>query len=174
MASAKVLADGRTKVTRLTAAPADPDAITDTEVLAGTAWDPYILSSDFKLGPSGSGTIGEKPLSVMGDIKVWTTSGYDGCQMTLFRYYDTTDDQPDLAADAAFQAAKDKGTTLYLVVRKSAKAATDAWEAGDEYSYFEVLTDDPQDGSGDGYIKKIVPLAVQNASLDKVIVAESA
>lgn len=172
MAVVKSLADGHIKLIALTAAPADPDAITFTEITAGTDISNKIMFSNYKLGATGSSTIDEKPLSVAGNFQALDASNYEG-SLTPFRYYDTTDGQPDTSGDAVFAMMKDKGTTLYLVERESYKLSTEAAAVGDEYSYFEVITDDPKRVDMTGYIKREVPLAVQNAALNKVIVADS-
>lgn len=168
----KSLADGRIKLTALPARPTNINAITATEAAAGTDISCDILFSDYSLGPSGSDTIDEKALCTQGNFQALGASNFSGNNISPFRYFDAATKQPDVAEDATFQMMKDKGTLLYLIERESAKAATEDWAEGDEYSYYEVYTDDPQRVDvGTGFIKRRIALAVQNAALNKTIAA---
>ena len=170
MAVAKSLADGHIKLTMLASAPADPDAITAAEIAAGTDISSWVLFSNYKLGPTGSSTIDEKSLAVAGNFQALDASNYEG-SITLFRYYVDSTGLPDVTGDATFAALKTKGTTVHLVERESYKLSTAAMATGDEYSYFEAITDDPKRVDMKGYVKREIPLAIQNAALNKVIVA---
>ena len=162
MAVVKSLADGHTKVVTL-AAPLTA-AASITVLNAATDISMRILATDFDLGPTGSSTIDEKPLSASGNFQTFDASNYGG-GATVFRYYVDTTKIPDVVGDAVFAAHTPKGSTLYLVVRESAKASTDVFTVGDEYDYYEVITDDPMQVSRVGYIKRRFNYAVQNARL---------
>lgn len=162
------LADGRTRLIALTAAPADPDAITATELSGGTRLDNRILKSDFRLSPSSSETITEALLSEESAGAALGPSLYDGCTMTVFRFLDEMG-VPDPTEDVAFELVKERGTHLHLV-KSDGKPASEAFAETDEYSYFHIVTDHPQDPEErGGYIKKRVPLLVQSASLLKSV-----
>lgn len=160
----RTLADGRTRLIALTAAPADPTAITETELSDGTRLDNRILKSDFRLSPSSSETITEALLSEESGGTALGPALFEGCTMSVFRFLDATG-APDATEDIAFDLVKERGTNLHLV-KSDGKSASDAFASGDEYSYFHVVTDNPQDPEErGGYIKKVVPLLVQSANL---------
>lgn len=168
MAAAKSLADGKTTLHVLAAAPANKAAITAAEVLAGDDVSGDILFSDYDLGPTGSTTIDEKPLNATGQFQVFDQSQFGG-GVTIFRQIDTTDGQPDATADATFAMFSPKGTVVHLVeITNGIKAAP---SAGDEYNYYEVMCDDAMRPNMTGYIKKRVPLAVQNAFIGGTVAA---
>ncbi|QIK82397.1 hypothetical protein [Sanguibacter sp. HDW7] len=170
--SVKTLADGNVKVTLLAAKPADKNAIVLTALTDVGAKDIScnILSNDFDYGPTGSETVDEKPLCAEGNGQTPGLSNYSG-GMTVFRYWDPATGLADSTDDFLWEAVKEKGTTLYLAVRDSHKKSKEAWTAGDEYRYFEVVTDDPQRGDRAGFIKYRVTLLHQDAALDKLVVA---
>jgi len=170
--SVKTLADGNTKVTLLAAAPADKNAITLTELTGAGAKDIscQILKSDFDYGPTGSETVDEAPLCAEGNGQTPGLSNFGG-GWSIFRYWDPETGLADDTDDFLWEAAKTKGTTLYLAVRDSHKKSKEAWAEDDEYRYFEVVTDDPQRGERSGYIKYRQTLLHQDAALDKLVVA---
>lgn len=169
------LADAMKKVSVMSTAPADMTKPTITELEAGIDAALRIVKSDFALGPTGSDTVDEVPLAVKGNGKAWGPSNYDG-SMSVFRYFDPTTGAPETGGagtvgDALFQAVKTKGTTLWIAVRETSKDSTEAWAEDDECQVYEVMTDDPQNDDGTGYIKKIVKLSVLSAELDATAAA---
>lgn len=163
----KTLSDGKILVTALTEKPADMNAITVAELEAGQKISCRILKSDFALGPTGSSTITETELCKMGEGQAYGLSAGAGT-VTVFRYLDA-DGKPEGEEDFAWELFKQKGTQLWLV-RRDGPVESKAWEAGDEYSAFEVTTDDPQYPTDTGgYIKRTVNLAVADMALDKVV-----
>lgn len=173
MAGVKTLADGNTRVFLLATKPADINAITVTELTAAAPAVRNvacnILASDFDLGPTGSETIDEKALCAKGNAQVYGLTNYGG-GMTVFRYYDPATGLADATDDYLWAAVKSKGTTLHLVVIENGKLSNAAPVVGEEYSYFEMLTDDPVRGDRAGYIKYRINGAVQNAALNKLVV----
>lgn len=166
----RTLADGRTRLIALTTAPADPAAITDAELAGGTRLDNRILKSDFRLSPSDSETITEALLSEESAGAALGPALFDGCTMSVFRFLDATG-AADPTEDIAFDLVKERGTHLHLV-KSDGKDASATFTASDEYSYFHVVTDHPQDPEErGGYIKKRVPLLVQSAELFKSVAA---
>jgi hypothetical protein len=157
----KSLADGRVKVSIMSVKPANMAAPTVAELNAGIEASGAILSNGFQLGATASDSVDEKPLSTLGNVKVLTTSNYEG-SLTLFRFF-TAANVYDPAADQAFQALKTKGNVVYIAKRFTSKLSTAAWAVGDEVSVFAVTTDNAQDAEATGYIKKIVPLQVDDA-----------
>lgn len=167
----KYLADGKRAIRLLSTRPADIDAITATEGNAGEDLSTFVLTTSV-LGPTGSDTFNEKVWASRGNSEDFGPSNFAGNNLVIHRYYDETSKQPDPTDDAAWDALKTKGTTVRLLVRVSAKDSAETFAAGDEYRYMEYVTDDPQDQSGDGYQKFLIPLGYQGvSSLDQLIVA---
>lgn len=166
----KSLADGHIKLTQLATRPVNILAIKVSEATAGRDISCDILLSDYSLGPTGSDTVDEKALCTQGNFQALGSSNYDG-NISPFRMYDATTKLVDIVEDATFQALKDKGTLVYLLERESAKDSTDVWATGDEYSYFEAYTDEPQRIDMQGFVKRKIKLAIQDAKLYKLIVA---
>lgn len=162
MATARSLAEGHTKVTILTAKPANPLAPTAAELNAGIDASCAILESDFTWTAQDSDKVNEKALCTINNANSLGASNYD-LGLTLFRYFDTTTKNPDATADAAFAALATKGTTVWAYARRSAKLSTAAWAIGDPmFLGGEVLSDSPQVPGNDGFVKSRVPLEAQN------------
>lgn len=157
------LADGHTKVAVLTTEPADPQAPTVAELAAGIDAAPSILFSDFRFTAVDSDTVDEKPLSQVANAKALGPSNHEA-GFTVFRYFDATTKNAHATEDALFDAAKDKGTELWIYARETAKLSTEAWAAGDEiYLGQHVITDTPQQPTTTGgYIKRRVTLISQD------------
>lgn len=165
----KSLADGHVKLSIMSAKPADPYAPTITELNAGIDAAMRILASDFKLGPVASDTVDEKPVGQEGNTKVLTASNYEGT-MSPFRYFDGTGKAETGTGgeigDAVFQAMKTKGSRLWVAKRFTSKKSTAAWAADDELEVYEIVTDNAADAEYTGYIKKNVPISVDDAWLN--------
>lgn len=170
----RTLADAKRTVFILATKPADISAITVTEATAASPAvqnaSSKILASDYDLGPTGSDRVGEKALDTKGNAEALGASNFGG-GFTAFRFHDATTKQAHTTEDWLFALVKEKGATLHVVERHNAKDATAPLAADDEYSYFEVITDDPKPSEQAGYIKNRVECAVQNAALYKKIVA---
>ncbi|GAA2237726.1 hypothetical protein GCM10010401_07410 [Rarobacter faecitabidus] len=172
MAGVKTLADGNPRVKILPAKPVDKNAITLTEANAATAKyaSSRILFSDFDLGPTGSETVDEKPLDATGNAQSFGLSNYGG-GFTVLRFFDPATKIADDDDDWLYELVKEKGTVLHVYVRDTAKLATEVDAVGDEYSYYEVIVDDLVRGDRTGYIKYRVACAVQDAALQRKVVA---
>jgi hypothetical protein len=169
------LADGHIKLSIMSTKPADPLAPTTTELAAGIDAAQRILSSDFKLGPVASDTVDEKDLSQEGNVKVLTTSNYEA-NLTPFRYFDTATGVAEVGTggeigDNVFQALKAKGSRVWVAKRFTSKKSTEAWAATDEVEVYELVTDNASDAEATGYIKKNVPVSVENAWLNGTVAA---
>lgn len=160
----KSLADGKTKFTVLTTAPALPGAPTLTELNAGIQAAANILASDFTFGATDSDTVGERSLADKNNVNALSASNYTA-GITVFRYFDTTTGVVATSEDTLFTAVKAKGTELWCYARKMGKDAGDAWASTDEiYLGAKVITDEPAPPSDlGGYIKFRVPMQVQAA-----------
>lgn len=155
------LADGHEKIIILTEKPANPAAPTVTELQDGIDVSCAILESDWSFGPTDSATFAERAVCEENDTNAYGPgSGQFGG--TFFRYFGAAG-AVDALQDAAFQAVKVKGTTVWVYSRKTSKKSAEPIAASDEIRYgAEVLTDTPQDQRG-GYIKYRVPGQVQNS-----------
>lgn len=170
---ARVLADGKTKLTVVTTAPANPAAPTATELNAGIDLSCDILSSDFTWTPTASDTVDEKALCATGNSTVFGSSNYD-LGLTLWRQFDPTTGAPDTASEPGWAALKEKGTTVWAYARETGKDSTEGWAASDEiYLGGEVVTDLPTRTDGTGFIKRRIVLGAQRM-YDNITVAAGA
>lgn len=173
----KSLADGRIKLAILATRPANPAAPTVAELNAGIEASGHILSSDYNLGPTDSDKVAEKPLAQEGNSNALGPSNYQAA-VTPFRHFDAqgqaeTGSGGELG-DAVFQATREKGTRLWLYERQTSKRASEPWAEDDEADGYEVLTDNPQKPSDmGGYIKRRVPMEVQDAWIGATVAAGS-
>ena len=166
----KTLADGKRKIVLLSSRPADIDAVSAAEGNAGDDISDYVLTTSV-IGPSGSDTFNEKVWSSRGNVEDFGSSNFASNNLVIHRYFDATTGQAHATDDATWTALKTKGTLVRILVRSSGKDSSAAFAAGDEYRYMEYITDDPQDQSGDGYQKFLIPLGYQGVSaLDEEIV----
>lgn len=152
--------DGRRKVTVLTVKPVNLEAVTAIEANAGKDIQWHILKSDYRLSPTGSTTHNDTPLGAKGQHTHFAQSQAAG-NVTPFRDLDATG-KPVTSSEveATFDLFKEKDTQLWVMDRLGPDP-DGLWVAADEYSIYEVRTDDMQDPSdGGGFIKYVTPLAV--------------
>lgn len=154
----KSLFEGRIRLEALVTAPADPDALTLTELEAGVRISKAILRQGYRLSPTGSDTLNEPGLEDSGNSTTYGASNYEA-NFTVFRYLDDaglSDDEQDIG----YNLFTGKGLHLYLVERIGPPAA-EPWAAGDPYSLYPIITDDPQQPTElSGYIKFVQPMGV--------------
>lgn len=163
---ALMLADKRITLWLMTTPPKDPAKVTIAELAAAKNISCKITKADFSLGPSGSDTVND-PLLCGGAASAFGNSQYSG-QLPVARFLDNEGHAIE-EDDILWDATKAKGSTLWLGLRMGPR-----WDAApvakDEVSVYEALTDDPQNPSDfNGWIKRITPLAIQNAWLDQVL-----
>lgn len=168
----KTLADGRI---RLAFVPAlvDMKKPTVAELEAAIDLSCRVLKSDFRASPAASETIeGMAALCETANAAAPGQSNFEAT-MTIFRWYDAANlGKHDKVGDAAYQALKTKGTHGYLIKRETGKAYDEEWAEGDEVEVFEIVTDSPQSPSDPGgYIRRTIPLLVQNGEMDAVVAA---
>lgn len=165
------LADGKTKVTILPTAPANPKAITLAELEAGIDASCAIMMSDYNVGAATSESVDEKALCQEGNATTWGASN-GTMEFTLFLDYDE-DHKLDVTSDKgkAYEAVKSKGTQIYLVQRETSKTSKEDWAVGDEYEYFHGIADNPTHIDRTGYVKRKVTAAFQEMELEGVVEA---
>ena len=173
----KSLADGRTKVAILSQKPADPLAPTLAELKAGIDASCRLNAADFNVGPTDSETIDEKELCVEGNATALGPSNAT-IEFTPFRYFNletgkAEETSGDDIGDAVFQATKNKGSRLWMVIRETSKKSTEEWAAGDEVDVYEFITDNPQNVDRTGYIKRKVMGAFQEMWLGGEVASAS-
>ena len=160
--SFRVLADGRIKLSALTTEPTNPDAPSVTELNAGIDLSCKVTQDGFTFGATDSDKIQEKALCTVNNANSLGPSNGE-VAFNVWRYFDEAGGF-DTADDTAFEALKEKGTTLWLYARQMDKLATDAWAATDEiYFGAEVVTDAPQRVDTGGFIKYRIPCEVQSS-----------
>jgi len=163
----KTIADEHVALVAFDSPPADPAAITDDEWNAATPLQCRIM--DYRLSPTDPDTVQQAELCTGSNAQVPTRSNYEG-SVIVFRYLDA-DGKPADTEDAVYDLFREKGTALYLADREGPEQDAEG-EAGQEYSYFEVLTSDPKKPTDrGGYVRRESTLYVQKAYLDKVLVA---
>ena len=165
----RTLASKRERWVGLTTRPADPNAVTAEELNAGVRMECDLLP-DSRLSAAGSVTVSEGSLCE-GTSNRPTEQQFEGT-MTMFRMYDPDTGQP--VEHDAFELVRDWGTGLHIATSKGVSFEED-FEDGQEYSLFELTTDNTQDPSDRGaYIKQTIPLFVHNGWLNKIVAAGGA
>lgn len=172
------LAEGRTKLALFPTKPADLNALTAADLNDALDASCRILGSDYSVGAAASETVDERALCTDSNAQALGVSNYT-FEITSFRYF-TADgaaeeaaggDDPDDVGDSVYQMLKTKGTTVWAAERFTSKKSREDWEAGDEYSWYEVLLDNPQASERTGYIKARHVGLVQDAGLDLKVAA---
>jgi hypothetical protein len=155
------LADGRTRLAILTAAPADPDAITTAEFAAGIEAADFVNKPDFKMSPTNPDTVPDQPISQKGNATTWGNSNFEAA-MTVLRDLNPTTGLPEAAGDEVWEAVETAGTTIWLVKRTGPLEET-PWAAGQPYLWAKVITGEPQEPQDmAGYVKNPIPLGPQD------------
>ena len=169
---ARVLADGKTKFTILTTAPANPAAPTATELNAGIDLSCDILASDFNWTATDSDKVSEPALCDANNSNA-IGKGNHTTGVTLWRKF-LTAGGPDVANETGWAALLEKGSEVYGYARETDKDSTEAWAASDEiYLGGLVQTDTPQRTDGTGFIKRRIPMEPQRM-YDNITVAAGA
>lgn len=166
----KTLADGKVKLVYCPTLK-DPKKPTIAELKAGVDLSCRVLKSDFKLSATDSETVDD--LAALCDETnpvVYGPSNFEGVA-SVFRWYDQSNlGQHDEQGDIAYQTLKVRGTQGFMIKRESGKRYDEEWAAGDEVEVFSILTDNPQaPKDAGGYIRRTIPLGVQNGYLDAVV-----
>lgn len=147
---ARMLADGRTKLSILTEKPENVDAPTVSELEAGNDASCNIFYSDFNFGAQPSTTADVKVLCQTGNAQTPTMTNHQA-EFTVYRGFGLDSAEGD---DSTALILLDGHTTVWAYARKTEKRATAAWEEGDEiYMGGEFITDVPQQGDNQDYIK---------------------
>lgn len=149
---ARMLSAGRTKVTMLTAAPADVENPTVAELEAGIDISGMIPRSLFNWTTAEPNKESDTPLSAQFEAQVPIEKTYD-LKFGLYRDFDEVSGGFDAAGEAAFEAVKLMGSTVWVYARRTDKLSGDAWEAADEIYLGGEVTSDGARLVADGYQK---------------------
>lgn len=155
----RTLMDGRLKVTILTAdptiSPLDGEEIPLATLTGGIDATCDLAKSGTRFSATASDTITDARLCDEANTNALGASNYEAA-MAVFWLLDT-DGAYDSDDNATFEALREKGSTVWVVLREGPSAKT-AWAAGDAYELWEFVSDNPQRPTEtSGYIKRIIP-----------------
>lgn len=159
MAGVRTLASGRKKWMVLTAKPANPSAMTASDLSAAINVGDKATRDGSFIRATPSNTIDSTHFNSEAQSQVFGESNYNA-QIEPYQYRDASTGKLDGTDNALHAAFATKGTTLYIWERKGPKEPVAA-ASGDDYTLYEVLTDAPQEPDATGYMRDVVPLAVQ-------------
>lgn len=154
----KVIADDDDKVVALDSWP--ENARDGVEVSVANAGEDLSLEIvyPFDLDTADSDTLAQRAIGEPSNTEVFTKRNGQGAY-EVFRDY--VDGQPNPTGDKAFQMAKERGTTLYLLRREGGKPTEMPFAVGDEVSIWEVLVDQMQTPKDEGYRRARAPLTIK-------------
>lgn len=138
--------------------------------LEGEDWSMHVLAP-FDLDTQASGTIDQRAIGEPTNTQVLGRRNAGGT-LDYYRHYNE-DGQPDPANDIVHNAAKERGSMIYLARREGGKPADAPFAAGDEISIWEVEVDEFQTPKEEGYRRGRAPLTVKRF-VKSVIVAAAA
>lgn len=166
----KVAADGRKKFTLLTTAPA-ARIPTAAELNAGQDISCAVLDSDANWTNTASDRFNEKAACQMGNSQALGAANYDTALTFLREYLDAGG--PDATGeDLGYQTVKTRGSTVWIYLRESDKASTEAWATGDEIHLGgEVVSDAPMRVNNDGNVKRRIDFLAQNMITEELVAA---
>lgn len=169
----RTLAAKRERWAVLTTKPQDPNAVTVAEATAGIRVECDMLASGSRISATGSTTVTEQAICESTAAQVPENRQFEG-SVTPFLDIDPDTGLPVTEGDEAWELFREFGTRLWVLVSKG-PLYTEAFAADHPYSLYEVVTDEPQEPSErSGYMKKVVPLFVQDAWTNKQLVAGAA
>lgn len=164
----RTLAGAKTKLVLIPAGGIkNPAAPTITELNAGKDASCRLLKDGTHVGAAASETIdGMAALCEDSNAKTFGKANFEG-KLVPFRWFKKDKPgQADPQGDEIFQMLKTKGTDIFVVVRVSAKPFDAPFEAEDEISVYQAVTDTPRypegENGSEGYIRAEVDLAVNN------------
>ncbi|WP_147107129.1 hypothetical protein [Nesterenkonia populi] len=150
---ARMLADGRTKITLLTEKPSNPGAPTASELNEGHDASGDIFHSDFNFTAQASTTADTKKLTQTGNAQTPTYKQHVA-EMTIYRGFSAEGGFEKDGDDKTAQILLESHNTVWAYARRTDKWSDDEWEEGDEiYMGGEFTTDVPQQGDTEDDIK---------------------
>lgn len=171
MAGVKTLADQNIKITMLTSVPAAGLASMPLATLtAGEDVSCLLAASNTRFSAAASETIADPAVCEGANTQVFGASNFEA-SAAPFWLLDATTGGYTAADNTVYEALREKGSRVVFVLREGPRYTVD-WAAADTYEAYEVITDNPQRPTAQaGYVKRIIPLAVQQAELHGVVAA---
>ena len=170
MAAVRTPADGREKWLLFTTKPTLTGSTPSlANLTGGIDISCLIAKSGSRISPTGSETIDDSATCDTTNRRAFGRSNYEG-SLAPYVLFDVDTGVYDLSANVAFEALREKGTVAWVLYRDGRESA-DALTVGDLTSFYEIVTDDPQNSDGAGYVKRIIPLGVAPIWRDKQLVA---
>lgn len=170
----RTLGDERMKVAFLATVPAGGlEDLTAAELNAALDVSCRLAKDGTYFRAAASENITEAAICEPASTQALGPSNYEA-QANVFRYFsETTTGSPDPSGDALFAALRQKGSTGVFVTRLVNKKWDEPWAQGDEYSAFQVESDNwiQQEDTSAGYVKATVPLIVKDGELNGIVVA---
>lgn len=157
---ARLLAEQRERWVILSTKPADPEAITTTELAAGVRAECF-LTTNTRLSATGSATVNEASLCDSASAQTPSTRQWEG-SFEVFRDLDPDTGLPVTGGEAVYDALDAFGEKVWPV-RLRGPLYTEAIAAAQPYTAFEVVLDAAQDpASREGSFKAVIPVFVHN------------
>lgn len=171
MAGVRTLADARTRLSIITVVgDVDLAAITLTQVQSGIDASCDVAKSGTRYSATASEMTADARFCDEGNPQVYGASNYEAT-IVPYWYLDPATGAYAEADNATYEALRVKGTTTIHVLRDGPPYSQE-WAVGDIYDAYKVISDNPQRPTDTGgYIKRTIPLAVQEAVLHREIVA---
>lgn len=136
----KRLAAGNQKLGFVAIAPANPETLKLTEVMAGLELSEAVPKAGYSLGATASDKVNEPCLADDQNKSVPGNSNFAGA-MDFLRYLDE-DGKSVPAEDVPYNTFYAKGVHGWFVERVGPKAKRD-WAVGDVVDVYEVISDEP-------------------------------
>lgn len=166
----RVLAEQKMSIWVLVDYDGPLDSIPLDTLEAGLEASCRAVAADTSFTATDSDTTSDPAVCEPLNAEVLGASNYDA-SIGLFRYADETD--PGIHStqyDDVYQALKEKGTQVVVVIRDLGMKWDEPWAEGQEIEAYRVTTDNPQKPSDrSGYQKRTIPLAVQDAAIHSVV-----
>lgn len=165
---ARMLADGKITMLLLDEWPKDPKKATVADLADAQDASCVVGKSGFGIGAGTPNTEDDTPLCTEGETTIPVSKTYEAT-MNVYRYFDK-DGQIDEEEDFFFQALKEFGSEVPVAVRDGGKTHDQPPEAGDEWSFYKLISG----GMGRatdaaGYSKRVAHVSVVEAEEDVTI-----
>ena len=130
------------------------------------------VAGETRMSATDSDTLADPALCQPANAQTFGASNAEA-RLGLFRYFDSENrGAHNTEYDRAYQDLGRKGREAVFFKRVSGKNWDEPWEVGDELSVFRVIADNPQEPQDrTGYVKRLLPFAVQDFEINAVVVA---
>lgn len=140
--------------------PADPEAVTLTEIEAGVRAECF-LTTNTRLSATGSATVTEASLCDSASAQTPATRQWEG-SFEVFRDLDPDTGLPVAGGEPVLDVL-DSFNEKFWALRARGPLYTEPFAAGQPYKLFEVVPDAGQDPSSrEGNFKEVFPVFIHN------------